>query len=68
MNSPDRTRLAFTAAAAGSGFALAYGAVTGNPAVLVTGVVLLVLGPLRYFARRRGRRLSIRERARAAVA
>jgi hypothetical protein len=54
MNSPHRTRLAFTAAAAGSGFALAYGAVTGNAAVLVTGVVLLVLGPLRYFARRRG--------------
>jgi hypothetical protein len=48
----NRNRLALVAAAAGSGFALAYGAVTGNAAILVVGVVLLVLGPLAYFARR----------------
>jgi hypothetical protein len=48
----NRNRLALVAAAAGSGFALAYGGVTGNAAILVVGVVLLVLGPLAYFARR----------------
>jgi hypothetical protein len=54
VNAWNRARLALVAASAGSGFALAYGAVTGNAAILVVGVVLLVLGPLAWFARRRG--------------
>ena len=49
----DRGRLALFAATMGAGFALAYGAVTNNAAVLVVGVVLLVLGPVAYFARGR---------------
>ena len=50
----DQRRLAVMAGSIGSGFALAFGAVTGNAAVLVAGIVLLILGPIRTLARRRG--------------
>ena len=51
--SPDANRLAVVAASIGAGFALAFGAVTANYAVLVVGVVLLILGPITYLARTR---------------
>lgn len=49
----DSSRLALLAATIGAGFALAYGAVSGNSAVLVVGIVLLILGPIAYVARNR---------------
>jgi multisubunit Na+/H+ antiporter MnhF subunit len=46
----DRDRLALATASVASGFALAFGAVTGNAAILVVGIVLLVIGPIRTIA------------------
>jgi hypothetical protein len=51
--SPDTRRIAVIAATIGAGFALTYGAVTANYAVLVVGIVLLILGPVTYVARTR---------------
>jgi uncharacterized membrane protein YgaE (UPF0421/DUF939 family) len=53
MNSIERSELALIAASLGSGFAIAFGAVSGNFAILVAGIVLLVIGPLRTLSRRR---------------
>jgi hypothetical protein len=50
MKPLDRNSLVLIAASLGSGFAIAFGAVSGNAAVLVAGIVLLVIGPLRMIA------------------
>jgi hypothetical protein len=53
VNVPDRQTLIAMAVSVASGFAIAFGAVTENAAVLVAGIVLLVIGPIRTIARSR---------------
>jgi hypothetical protein len=54
MNRLDRNTLILLAGSIASGFAIAFGAVTENWGVLVAGIVLLVIGPVRTVAGSRG--------------